>query len=296
MPLGIRPTVDFAFKKIFGSPQNTLALIGLLNAILDRDHPIEAVEILNPFNYQEFAESKLIVLDIRCRDSAGLWLNVEMQVSVYRGLLERLVYYACSMYVDQLESGDGYAQATSSISICLLEPPLFGDTDQAHHRFQMIDADSGRRLKKGIEVHTVELSKFHLSEATITSASKLHQWVFLLRYAQDYDAARLRELLPGIEFDQAIETIATISSKSEDRQMYDQREKALRDYEWGLSSARQEGRQEGLEKGKLTGNIQLLQQLLGEPVAEDRELLDRTPEELETQLALLQQRLRDRQA
>jgi hypothetical protein len=48
MPLGIRPTVDFAFKKIFGSPQNTLALIGLLNAILDRDHPIEAVEILNP--------------------------------------------------------------------------------------------------------------------------------------------------------------------------------------------------------------------------------------------------------
>jgi flagellar biosynthesis/type III secretory pathway protein FliH len=78
--------------------------------------------------------------------------------------------------------------------------------------------------------------------------------------------------------------------------MYDQREKALRDYEWGLSSARQEGRQEGLEKGKLTGNIQLLQQLLGEPVAEDRELLDRTPEELETQLALLQQRLRDRQA
>jgi flagellar biosynthesis/type III secretory pathway protein FliH len=90
--------------------------------------------------------------------------------------------------------------------------------------------------------------------------------------------------------------------------MYDQREKALRDYEWGLSSARQEGleeglekglekgRQEGLEKGKLTGSIQLLQQLLGEPVAEDRELLDRTPEELETQLALLQQRLRDRQA
>jgi hypothetical protein len=98
MPLGIKPTVDFAFKKIFGSPQNSVSLIGLLNAILGLDRPIEAVELLNPFSYQEFAESKLVVLDVRCRDSAGRWLNVEMQVSVYSGLLERLVYYACSMY------------------------------------------------------------------------------------------------------------------------------------------------------------------------------------------------------
>ena len=60
MPLGIKPTVDFAFKKIFGSPENSLALMGLLNAILDLKHPIVAVDIKNPFSYQEFAESKLI--------------------------------------------------------------------------------------------------------------------------------------------------------------------------------------------------------------------------------------------
>ncbi len=85
MILGIRPTVDFAFKKIFGSPQNAKALIGLLNAILQPPDPIESVEILNPFSYQEFAQSKLIVLDVRCRDSAGRTLNVEMQVSVFGG-------------------------------------------------------------------------------------------------------------------------------------------------------------------------------------------------------------------
>ena len=106
MPLGIKPTVDFAFKKIFGSPQNSAALIGLLNAILELKQPIVAVEVLNPFNYQEFADSKLIVLDVRCRDNLGRMLNVEMQVSIIRGLLERMVYYACSMYVDQLSAGD----------------------------------------------------------------------------------------------------------------------------------------------------------------------------------------------
>jgi predicted transposase/invertase (TIGR01784 family) len=58
--------------------------------------------LLNPFSYQDVADDKLIVLDIRARDSARRWLNIEMQVSVFTGLLQRLVYYACSLYVDQL--------------------------------------------------------------------------------------------------------------------------------------------------------------------------------------------------
>ena len=200
MRLGIKPTVDFAFKKIFGSPQNSDALIGLLNAILDLDRPIVAVEVLNPFSYQEFAESKLIVLDVRCRDSAGRWLNVEMQVSVYAGLIERLVYYACSMYVDQLSQGGNYALASPAISICLLNHVLFQESSQAHHRFQMQDRASGRRLDNAIEVHTVELTKYNLDEETISEGSKLEQWAFLLLLAQDYDASTLKRLLPGIEF------------------------------------------------------------------------------------------------
>ena len=105
MLLGIKPTVDFAFKKIFGSLENVPILIGLLNAILKLANPIVHVEILNPFSYQDFADDKLIVLDIRARDSAGRWLNIEMQVTVFTGLLQRLVYYACRLYVDQLGAG-----------------------------------------------------------------------------------------------------------------------------------------------------------------------------------------------
>lgn len=183
MPLGIRPTVDFAFKKIFGSPQNSEALIGLLNAILDLPNRIESVEVLNPFNYQEFADNKLIVLDVRCRDSAGRWLNVEMQVSAYAGLLERLVYYACSMYVDQLAAGANYALAAPAISICLLSHRLFPGSEQAHHRFAMVDQLSGRKLVNAVEVHTVELTKYNLDSEMIGEAGELEQWAFLLLHA-----------------------------------------------------------------------------------------------------------------
>jgi predicted transposase/invertase (TIGR01784 family) len=319
MILGIRPTVDFAFKKIFGSPQNSAALMGLLNAILNLRDPIAFVEILNPFSYQEFAESKLIVLDVRCKDSTGRYLNVEMQVSVYAGLVQRLMYYACSMHVDQLSKGGDYASLAPSISICLLSHVLYRGSPQPHHCFEMLDRQSGRKLENAIEVHTVELSKYNLSEETISEASKLQQWAFLLLRAQDYDALKLKRLLRGIEFETAIETIEIISEKTEDKQMYDQREKAQRDYEWALSGAREEGKrlgreegeqlglekgeqlglekgeQLGLEKGKFAGRIQLLQELLGDAPSDDAELKALSSESLTSKLEVLQQRLRDRQ-
>jgi len=145
---------------------------------LDLEHPVESVEILNPFSYQEFAENKLIVLDVRCKDSAGRLLNVEMQVSSYAGLIERLVYYACSMYVDQLAAGRNYALAAPAISICLLSHRLFPATAQAHHRFAMIDQASGRRIENAVEGHTVELTKYSSDRSTIRHANKLEQWVF----------------------------------------------------------------------------------------------------------------------
>jgi hypothetical protein len=71
MPLGIRPINDFAFKKIFGTPENKIALISLLNAILSLPSPIIDVTLLNPFNPQDFQDDKLSVLDIKAVDQNG---------------------------------------------------------------------------------------------------------------------------------------------------------------------------------------------------------------------------------
>ena len=296
MLLGIKPTVDFVFKKVFGSPENIPVLIGLLNAILKLAHPIVHAEVLNPFSYQEFADDKLVVLDIRARDSAGRWLNIEMQVAVFAGLLQRLVYYACTMYVDQLEPGQGYADLRSAISICLLNKRLFRDDTIPHHRFRLADPEHGMEVSDSIELHTVELTKYDLQEATIPSASAIEQWAFFFLFADGYEPERLRALLPGVEFQQAISLVEAIAAKTEDRMMYDQRLKAQRDYQWGLDSARQEGRQEGWEGGELSGRIQVLQELLGEESSSTASLRERTISELSGILADLQQRLRSRES
>ena len=292
MLLGIKPTVDFVFKKVFGSPENTPVLIGLLNAILKLVHPIVHVEILNPFSYQEFADEKLVVLDIRARDSSGRWLNIEMQVTVFAGLLQRLVYYACTMYVAQLETGRSYADLRSAISICLLNRKLiYGDTIP-HHRFRLADPEHDLEVSDAIEVHTLELTKYNLLEATISSAPPIEQWAFFFLFADRYESERLRALLPGVEFQRAISGVEAIAAKTEDRIMYDQRLKAQRDYQWGLDSARQEG----WEGGELAGRIRVLQELLGEPAASGASLRDLTISELSGILADLQQRLRSRES
>jgi flagellar biosynthesis/type III secretory pathway protein FliH len=219
------------------------------------------------------------------------------------------------MYVDQLKPGQSHADLRSAISICLLDKRLFREDTIPHHRFRLADPEHGLEVSDSIEVHTVELTKYNLQEEAISTAPAIEQWAYFFLFADRYEPERLRGLLPGVEFQQAISVVEAIAAKTEDRMMYDQRLKAQRDYQWGLDSAREEGWQEGMEKGReegmekgreegmekgmekgeSLGKIQILQQLLGEVPISTASLRERTIDELCTMLADLQQRLRSRE-
>ncbi len=310
MLLGIKAYVDFAFKKLFGSPENSVALIGLLNAILDLPEPISEVTILNPFSYLEFESAKQVLLDVKARDSAGRFFNVEMQVLQHPSLLQRLVYYASEMYTSQLNQGDDYLRLTTTISICLVTRNLFPETKQAHHRFQLIDPQSGRKIDRAIEIHTIELKKFDCDSKEILKASNLAKWAWLILKAHDYRADELRQMFPATPFQRLISCLESISSITRDKAMHDQREKAQRDYDWmiaaarseareeglaaGRSEGRQEGREEGREEGLQIGAIRSLQQIFGEPVSELSELIGLPLAELQAKVTDLQAKIRSR--
>lgn len=124
----------------------------------------------------------------------------------------------------------------------------------------------------------------------------IEQWAFFFLYADRYDARRLREILLGEEFQKAISVMESIAAKKEDRAMYDQREKALRDYQWAMDGAREEGREEGALAGKvqLLQQLLVLQQLLGEEPSPMEALLEQPRDELVDLVAQLQERLRTR--
>ncbi|MCE2798051.1 MAG: Rpn family recombination-promoting nuclease/putative transposase [Planctomycetaceae bacterium] len=278
-PLGIRPTNDFAFLKTFGTPANKIALVSLLNAILDLRNPIVDLRIENPFNTKDFMDDKLSILDIKASDQRGWIYDVEMQISVAESLVQRLVYYGCRVYVDQLRSGDDYLCLKPVFTICLIEDKLWKDSTKVHHAFRFADLQSGKILSNTPEIHTLELGWYNLDRSELAEASLLDRWLFWLRHAHEFDLQTLRNLFPQPAFLKATDTIDRIARITEDKDMYDAREKKLRDQQWliraglvegreqgrqeGLVEGRQEGRQEGIQLGELIGLIRFFQRQLG---------------------------------
>ena len=110
---------------------------------------------------------------------------------------------------------------------------------------------------------------------------------------QDYEPGALLELLPQPAIRQATETLARISQISEDKAMYDAREKAIRDRKWELNAAYRDGEREGKIEGKIE-LIRTLQGILSIPVSVEQDLRGITWEQLEALTSSLQERIRGR--
>ncbi len=87
---------------------------------MDLPRRIASVTIQNPFNYQDFFEDKLSVLDIKAIDESGAIYDVEMQLEAHLGLIQRIIFYGCELYSGQMKSGDDYFQLKPVFAICLL--------------------------------------------------------------------------------------------------------------------------------------------------------------------------------
>jgi hypothetical protein len=167
-----------------------------------------------------------------------------------------------------------------------------------HHAFRLADLESGRLLDNTLEVHTLELGWYNLQERDLEQSTVLEQWLFWLLHAHEYDTQNLKKLFPNPGFIQATDTIDRIARITEDKSMYDMREKRLRDHKWllklAIGESIQQGIQQGIELGELVGQIVLLQRQLGFRVSTREELLAKEPRELIALISELEPQLRER--
>ena len=123
MIIGIDPTVDYAFKHLFGRDSTRPILIDVLDSVLapPTGHEIRDLELLNPFNSKEAFDDKLSILDIKARDQTGRQFNVEMQMLAFRYYDKRILYYAAKLHQQQLHEGEDYLTLKPTISISFLD-------------------------------------------------------------------------------------------------------------------------------------------------------------------------------
>jgi len=271
MPSGIDPTVDYAFKRLFGHETTRELLVDLLNAV-HAGKRVRDVTLRNPFSGKASPTDKATIYDICATDQGGRQHHVEMQKQVQWSLRMRAIYYAARLHGQQMAEGDVFETLLPTLSVCFLGANLLDDPAY-HHRFALWDHERGVLLAKDLEIHLIELAKFDLPAEKCRTP--LEQWCYFLRHGATLDLDKLPAALDVPMLRKALEVLMKLSQDQIERQQYEDRIKGQRDAAW-LVRAPVVAR----KQGELLGKINLAQRVLKLAETPDQELLELSSEEL----------------
>ena len=290
MSIGIDPTVDFAFKKLLGSPEFPQVTVHFLNSVLGESANVTDVTILNPIMGKDFEDDKTSLLDVLAKDASGQKLNIEMQTTLPSGICQRLAYYTSSLYVEQLHEGDDYSLLSPAISICVLSKTLFPNVPDLHLDFRMRERARGFVLTDDLQIHTIELPKYEPLDNNGAITEPIEKWAWFFRFAQLYTPEQILDRLSDNVFYVAAGILQMIAKTPQERMLYNARIKFQRDEASKLLYAQREGRAEG---GQI-GVIHFLQQLLSLPETAEEKLSQMTADSRDAIIVDLKEQLRKR--
>ena len=244
------PTVDFAFKRIFGTERFKDATIGLLNSII-KDVNIVDVSFLNTEIIPENKDDKKCVIDILATDDRDNNFIVDMQNAKQVTFLERMVYYTAKV-IAQLEGEVGSAEYNlhSTYAIAFLNfasEAITGINGRYDLHYYTVDETSGHRMPASPEYHFFDLNAFKKISKGITNETDY--WLSLLTGSKEMD--RMPDWARG---DKAYEAYFEASTRAnftpEETIQYEKDMMTERDRINSINYARWEGVQEGKAEGK----------------------------------------------
>jgi predicted transposase/invertase (TIGR01784 family) len=280
----VDPKVDYAFKRLFGREPNRPLVIHLLNSVPDPPAPARVVnlDLLNPFNEKDRLDDKLSILDIKARDQSGRQYNVEMQLLANPFFRQRVPYYWARLHQSQLREGEDYRLLRPTLSICFVNSELFPEVPAYQLIFELRERKHPLVFSDDLAVHLLELPKFTKSAAEL--ATPLDVWLYFLKHGAHLDTAALPPALDAVaEIHRAMEELTMIAQSDEERERYESRLKAQRDWTSTMAWERDEGRKEEQVK-----QIHFCQGLLKRAHTPAAQLLALPREELERMVQELQ--------
>lgn len=246
------PKVDFVFKNIFGSKKHPKILISFLNSVLKPVNKITDVEIKGTDLEKQFVEDKYSRLDIKATTNNGEIINIEIQLKNEYNMIKRSLYYLSKMYEEQLIGGDDYSKLTRTICINILNFKYL-KTQQFHTGYRFKEIESNIELTDVMEVHFIEIPKLNNQH---DAKDMLVAWTEFLK---DPESEIVRHLELSIEeIREAKDELVRLSHDPEQRELYEIRQKILKD----KVSALNEAERKGIEKGEKNKAIEMAKKSL----------------------------------
>ena len=235
------PRNDFAFRLLFGDPNNSDILLDLLNAVLP-DH-FQSVVCTDPHLLIPDTKKECI-LDIKALSDSGVHVDIEMQVLDLKSMEKRSLFYWAKMYLDQLNRGHSYHELKRTIVINILDYMLM-PVEDLHTCFQAYDKTHDILMSDVFEIHFLELPKVHRCKVQY-EGTVLLSWLIFLNADTEEEIIMASEGKPAIQ--KAYHSLQVMSLDEENRRLYEAREMFLHDQ----ATRMYEAKEEGLEKGKET--------------------------------------------
>ena len=283
----IAPTSDLGFKKILTERSNKDVLQGIINDFLDLSIPLEEITVTDPYDIKVFQEylkrlssgveigEKLrhtvqdVAADIKIAD-----FGAEVQVKKDNYFFQRTLYYTLARFCSNYNrSGkmvymyDGTPIRFSSLRpmymLNILDHSYFTGDDDALRIFTLFD----RNRNKAFKVEYLVIAYFELGKNQIETVNQRYWRVFFKTGDVPADA-------PGY-IKKAAQAIERVNMTQEERDMYDQLQKAEDSYYSTLYTAQIEGEMIGEARGKVEGAknvIELLEN--GFSLAEAKKMLN----------------------
>ncbi|MGD1899992.1 MAG: Rpn family recombination-promoting nuclease/putative transposase [Phormidesmis sp.] len=280
----INPRTDFAFKKIFGSPQSKDILINFLDALLyEGKSVIQDLTILDPYQVPRIRGIKESYLDVKALLADGQTVIIEMQVLNVLGFKKRVLYNAAKSYSAQLEVGDDYALLNPVIALTITDFEMFSDSERVVSRYRLKEVNDLKDYSNDLELVFAELPKFRKEVSQLSTLAD--KWLYFLK-----EAERLKSVPPNLDQEPAIHDAFEVARQShltkEELDILERQSFFIQDNKnsirLGVMQGKAEGRKEGLEEGDKQARIEIARSLKDKmSLSEIAAITGLTPEEIE---------------
>jgi predicted transposase/invertase (TIGR01784 family) len=251
--------VDFAFKQLFGTRGNEQILMQFLNVTLasSLSSPIQSLTIEDPHMHREYEKDKLSILDVLATLDDKTQIAIEkIQLNDHNDFLKRSLYYWSRLYASQRKKGSSYDTLRKTITINILNFPVFPEYETFHTTGKLWDINLQKLLLDDLELHIIEIPKLmtQWKEEQVNPWEDVFvRWLLLLSANED---TQLTHTLEEIAMNRdpilkdAMQKWEKMSQDPGFRMLYEARQKALIDETSKFSNAEKKGIERDVKKEK----------------------------------------------
>lgn len=266
----INPTVDWGFKRIFGSSQSKEVLLAFLNDLLHYGNPeIADLEIIDPYLPGQTKILKNSAVDVRATLRGGSQVLIEMQMLPVVAFPRRVLLNGAKALVSQVKRGQSYDALNEVTVITIADCSILGSENLSkkpsksrqhwlyHYRLQNAHT-AVPYPEANLNLWFIELPR--VDENSLAASDPLKDWLIFLKNAKNWLTIPEQLTRPGVK--KALKLAKFDNQTTAEWEDMSKRQLFIEDQKNALLFAKQEGEKHGEKRGEKLGEVKVLRRLV----------------------------------